>query len=69
MALRPLLYLGLAALCVFCVRVGTEAAAAQAGGMQPGEYHTTVTFSNVRGLPPAMAQHMMAHPQTTDDCM
>ena len=81
MALRPLLYLSLAALCVFCVRVGTEAAAqtgqthstqthaAHAGGMQPGQYHTTVTFTNVRGLPPAMAQGMMAHPHTSDGCL
>ena len=82
MALRPLLFLGLAGMAIFCARLGAEAWAGphqsspsaqahtmQAGGMQPGEYHTTTTFSNVRGLPPAMAQNMMARPHTSDGCM
>ncbi|MGA9341800.1 MAG: DUF3617 family protein [Rhodanobacteraceae bacterium] len=46
-----------------------EASAAPPGAMQPGEYHTTITYSNVRGLPPAMAQNMMSRPQTTDGCL
>ena len=50
----------------------TQTQAAQlapTGGMQTGEYHTTITFSDVSGLPPAMAQHMMSTPQTTDACV
>jgi Protein of unknown function (DUF3617) len=37
--------------------------------MQPGEYRTAITFSNVQGLPPALAQNMMARPRMTDGCM
>ncbi len=68
MALRPLLYLGSVGLCVVCAWFGPEASAAP-NGMQPGMYHTTITYSNVRGLPPAMAQDMMSRPHPTDGCL
>jgi Protein of unknown function (DUF3617) len=79
MASRPLLSLGLVGWCVVCAWFGPEAFAApnqasqayivQTAGMQPGKYHTTVTYSNVRGLPPAMAQNMMSRPHPTDGCL
>ncbi len=74
MALRPVLCLGSAGLCVLCAGFWTAASAAQtyaaqSSGMQPGGYHTTLTYSNVRGLPPAMAQHMMSRPHVSDGCL
>jgi Protein of unknown function (DUF3617) len=82
MASRPLLPLGLVGWCVVCAWFGPEASAAPnqasqaaqahivpTGSMQPGNYHTTITYSNVRGLPPAMAQNMMSRPRTTDGCL
>lgn len=82
MILRSYLILGLTGLCIFCPRFGRDALAApnhplrlaqagiaHAGGMQPGMYHSTITYSNLRGLPPAMAQHMMSRPHVSDGCM
>ena len=37
--------------------------------MQPGKYRTTITYTDVRGLPPAMMQHMMSSPHINDGCL
>lgn len=73
MTLRPLLSLNLAGLCIVSGCFGLDVSAAQArtvktDGMQPGNYHITVTFSKVRGLPPEMAHQLMSHPQASDGC-
>jgi Protein of unknown function (DUF3617) len=73
MALRTLPSLNLAGLCVVCAWFGLDVSAAQAhtvqaDGMQPGNYHITVTYSKVRGLPPEMAKNMMSHPHASDGC-
>jgi hypothetical protein len=47
----------------------TAIPATGASGIQTGEYHTIINYSSVTGLPPAMAQHMMAHPSTVDTCV
>lgn len=38
-------------------------------GIEPGGYHSVITFSNVTGLPPRLAQSMMSHPHETDGCV
>jgi hypothetical protein len=38
-------------------------------GMQPGQYHNTMTFEDVTGLPPAVARRMMSRAHTSDGCL
>ena len=68
MALRPVLGFGLTGLCVLCAGFA-PAVYAQTSGMQPGGYRTTLTYSNVRGLPPAMTQNMMSRSHVSDGCL
>jgi hypothetical protein len=81
MAWRAFAFVAVVGLCALYSQSGAEASGASnrshaaqgqapgAGGMQPGHYRTTITYSDVRGLPPQMAQHMMSRPRVTEDCM
>jgi hypothetical protein len=80
MAWRTLVFLGVAVACAGYAPSGGAASPAKlphgvqaqvspAGRMLPGAYHTTVTYSDVRGLPPAMARRMTSRPHTADGCL
>jgi hypothetical protein len=36
--------------------------------IQPGEWHTVITYTSVTGLPPALAHSMMSRPHPVDGC-
>ena len=80
MTLRSILLAGTMAAVAACVLVLANQAAARApnstspattvatAGIETGGYHSVITFSNVTGLPPRLAQNMMARPHETDGC-
>ncbi len=47
----------------------TQATTVAAGpGIETGGYHSVITFTNVTGLPPRLAQSMMSRPRETNGC-
>ena len=47
----------------------TQAHVVQVGGMQPGEYHNAMTYTDIQGLPASMSRRLMSRPQETNGCL
>lgn len=57
------------AACAFAVFAAFASSSAYAASITPGQYHTTITITSLTGLPDAVAQGMMNHPHSVDDCI
>ena len=80
MALRSTLFIGLSGLFLACVLPASSKASAShtnqsttvatpgPNRIETGEWHTVITYTSVTGLPPAIAQSMMATPHPVEGC-
>lgn len=62
-------YLLVGTICAFAAFSASASSAAYAASITPGEYRTTIKITSLTGLPAEMAQGIMSHPHTVDDCV